>query len=170
MDNEREYKKIKESADSFMEKFYNIEVYGNYNIPDEMPAILVGKYRTPADVFTLLYSTLRRIHFLTDEVLPEPLSIVNKEEKERKKEILYSLKENKLINLFLDENKLCTYKNGVFSLARETGIPIIPYGIKGTYKLGSKIIIKFGEAINFKGCSLDLMDMTLEYKIKKLSE
>ncbi|MDD2392221.1 MAG: lysophospholipid acyltransferase family protein [Bacilli bacterium] len=167
MDDEREYKKIKEASDSFMEKFYDLEVYGNYNIPDEWPAILVGEYQTHADVFTLLYSTLRRICFITKESVPDVLSL---KEIQEQKEILHSLKENKLVNLFLNENQICTYRDGVFSLAREIGIPVIPYGINGTYKLGSKITIKFGEAINFKGCSPELMDKTLEEKIKKLSE
>lgn|SRR5574344_868930 len=169
-DNLKEYKKIKESSDSIMEVFYNVEVYGNYNIPYDYPAILVGNCRTYSDIFTILYSTIRQVHFLSNQVLPEPLGLPVKEQIECKKQILYLMRDNELLNIFLEEKKICQYKDGVFALARETGIPIIPYGIKGTYKLGNKITIRFGEAMCFKNISKEIMEQTIEYKVKKLSE
>lgn len=165
-----EYQKIKKSSDSIMEVFYNVEVYGSYNLPFEYPAILVGNYRSYTDIFTLMYSTTGKINFLTAKSLPGPMSFPLADTIECRKQMLKSLKNNELMNIYLEEKRISKEKEYVFKVAQEVGIPVIPYGIKGTYKLGNKIIINFGEAINFKGCDPEMIEPILSSKIKKLSE
>lgn len=166
---------------------YHPKVINGHYIPKDGSAILAGNHKHNMDPFTVCYSTLRQVHFLakkelfnkwTKGILYQMGGIpVDRKKKDdnAKKEVLESLKSNKLVGIFPEgtHNKtndlIMPFKFGTVSFAQKTNCLIIPFAIKGKYKLFRKgLIIEFGKPIDIKNMTLDDANKLLENKVKEL--
>ena len=147
---------------------HRVKKVGEENIPKEGAYILCGNHTSNWDPVILITCTKRKICFLAKEELFENRFFVllarlfeifpvkrGKQDIQSTKNSLRILKENKLLGLFpegtrhgLEKNG--KVKNGAAYLAIKTGVPVIPIGIKGEYKLFSKIILQYGKPMEFK--------------------
>ena len=90
---------------------------------------------------------------------------------------LRALKEGKPLVLFpqgtrCKDLKFEDFKNGAPFMSVKTGLPIVPVGISGKFKLGGGLKMKFGEPIYPEGYSLsdDMLAKRLYNDIKDLVE
>ena len=138
------------------------------NIPKEGAYILCGNHTSNWDPVILISCTKRKVCFLAKEELHQNKFFVwlakifeifpvkrGKQDIESTKNSLRVLKENKLLGLFpegtrngLEKNG--KVKNGAAYLSLKTGVPVIPVGIKGEYKMFSKITLIYGKPLDFK--------------------
>ncbi len=140
------------------------EIIGKENIPREGRVILAGNHKKPYDVFMLFLSTRRCLHFLAKiELFKGPLNyffkaagIIPVDRSKKNPQALDAardyLNNESAIAIFPEgtTNKtdavLLPFKMGAVKMARDTGAPIVPFTIKGQYKLkGPRPEIRFYE-------------------------
>jgi 1-acyl-sn-glycerol-3-phosphate acyltransferase len=84
----------------------------------------------------------------------------DKKDLESMKAALKVPKENKILALFPEGTRNgmergVTLKNGAMSIALKAGVPIVPVGVKGTFRPFSKVKYKYGKPINFSERGID---------------
>ena len=140
------------------------EIIGRENIPKKGRVILAGNHKKPYDVFMLFLSTRRCLHFLAKiELFKGPLNwffksagIIPVDRSKKNPQALDAardyLNNESVIAIFPEgtTNKtdavLLPFKMGAVKMARDTGAPIVPFTIKGQYKLkGPRPEIRFYE-------------------------
>lgn len=170
-----------------MDILYNIRAEGLDNIPTDTNYILAGNHLHILDAALVakyvdtdlrymvdkkLYKYYLREYFFkklgTFEIDPDKMDI------KAVKEALILAKEYSLV-IFPEgrthelENDI-PFRPGVAGISRLSNLPVVPFGINGTYKPFSDLRISFGEPINFK--KLDIpkkeMDLYLEDTVRKL--
>lgn len=146
----------------FMKSFFRIEIEGETNIPNDGKCILAGNHTNNLDPLLLISSTTRTIRFLAKKELykgifksiflsagtiPVDRSIKDKLAKE---ETIKALNKDSLLCIFPEgtinrtSEIILPFKYGVVSFASKTNSPIVPFTIKGKYKLFRKSVsIKF---------------------------
>lgn len=147
--------------------FYRVEIIGKENIPSEGAAILCGNHLHAFDSVFLIVNTKRKIHFIAKKELfthrfmrwiEKPFGLIpidnKKSDIEAIKKSLKVLKNNEILGIFPEGTrngmaKNVEIKNGVSFFALKTGVQVIPIGIKGNFKLFSKITYNIGEPLNF---------------------
>lgn len=148
--------------------FYRVEIIGKENIPNEGPAILCGNHLHAFDSVLLVARTKRKIHFIAKKELfrhrfmrwiEKPFGLIPIDTKEKSdieaiKKSLKVLKNDEILGIFPEGTrngmaKNVEIKNGVSFFALKTGVQVIPIGIKGDFKLFSKIRYNIGEPLNF---------------------
>ena len=139
-------------------------IKGRENIPKNGRCILAGNHVSNFDVYLVMSSTKRPVHFLAKKELLDTkfknifskmhIIPVNRKEKnpEAIKEAISLLNNDKVVGIFPEgtfhkENLLLPFKPGVIKLASESASPIIPFVIKGNFKFRSKPVIEFGKPI-----------------------
>ncbi len=154
------------------------KIEGKENIPKNGAAVLAGNHTSSFDCFMLMSSTRRCIHFLAkDELFKGPLKYffggagiipVNRRQKDRA--ALSSaenyLKNDSIIGIFpegttkkSEDVTILPFKIGAVKMAYDTDTKIVPFTIKGKYKLFSRTQITF-----YPSVSIDSEDLTAENK------
>lgn len=177
-------------------KIYNrVEIIGRENIPKEGPVIFCGNHKTYMDPPLMVVTGKRKMRFLAKKELYKNKFLallgwafeaipVNRNEKDISaiKTSLKVLKEGNCIALFPEgtRNGMAKgekAKDGVAFFAVRSGAKVVPCGIKGGQKDNRKVIIKYGEALDyseFKGCKdkekLDEITKEIMDKIVELSK
>lgn len=148
--------------------FYRVKIIGKENIPNEGPAILCGNHLHAFDSVLLVARTKRKIHFIAKKELfrhrfmkwiEKPFGLIPIDNKEKSdieaiKKSLKVLKSDEILGIFPEGTrngmaKNVEIKNGVSFFALKTGVQVIPIGIKGNFKLFSKITYNIGKPLNF---------------------
>lgn len=170
--------------------FINAKFVGIENIPNDGRCILAGNHISGLDCFLIVSCTKRNVHFLAKKELMEgsiikkfyfkKMGIIPVDRNIKDKSVIPSservLNEEKIIGIFpegtTEKGKgLLDFKVGAVKIANETGSPIIPFAIKGKYKLFSKrMIIEFDKPIYVKNNNLVLENAKLRNKIKEILE
>jgi len=164
------------------------KITGKDNIPKKGGVIIAANHESYFDFITLYSIVPRPMHFLAGEVffkkkqwawlmkLTKQIK-VDRETKDKSESLRYAisyLKDGKIIGIFPEgtrssDGKLQKAYNGAVKLAIESGVPIVPVGIKGTYEIMSrhdkypgfkKCTLAFGEPIFFNKDSADLTTQT----------
>ena len=161
------YKIVKGILHAFCLVTHRVKKVGEDNIPKDGAYIICANHRSNWDPVILITCTKRKICFLAKEELfcnkffiwlAKIFEIFpvkrGKQDIESTKNSLRILKEGKLLGLFPEgtRNGLAKNgkaKNGAAYLALKTGVPVIPVGIKGKFKLFSKITLNYGKPIYF---------------------
>ena len=164
---------------------YKPKISGKENIPKEGRIILAGNHTNNFDCFLLMSSTKRCIHFLAkDELWKVPKKIffshmglipVNRRKKDPNSLFMAKnyLKHEKVIGIFPEgtvskDGNLLPFKYGAVKMALDTNTKIIPFAIKGKYKLFSKDLqIIFGKEISITK-ELEKENKKLQNKVKEL--
>lgn len=164
---------------------YRIKIIGKENIPEEGPALICANHVHAFDSVIIVAHNKRKINVLAKEELFEKgfmrfLAKVfgiypvkqNSADLGAIKTSLKLLKNKELLLIFPEGTrngmaKGTPIKNGPMTIAIKAGVPIIPIGIKGTFKPFSKITLKIGKPLYFDDYKDQINDKEL---ITKLTE
>lgn len=164
------------------------QVYGKENIPQEGALIFAGNHKHAVDPVMVMSSTKRRVHYMAKEELfkglhgvlfrkiglikvhrgksSNPIAIIEAEK---------ILENGGTIGIFPEgtrnrsKNELLKFRYGAVRLAKKTNTKIIPFAIKGKYKLFRKSVkLEFGEPIDFSEMELEEANRYLENQVLKL--
>lgn len=149
--------------------FFRPKIVGIENIPKDGKIILAGNHTNNLDCLLLISSTKRNIHFLAKKelwdgfkgiifshmgLIPVDRSIHSSEPLKMAEKYL----DNGLCVLIFPEGTtekkgdMLPFKIGTVKLAKDTNTLVVPFIIKGEYKLFSKdLTIKFLKPIEIKG-------------------
>jgi len=145
---------------------FRVRVTGKENIPKEGAFLLCGNHIHAFDGAVLIGFCKRRLRiFAKKEIFKNPFFAwvfrnmgafpVNREgtDMQAYRHTVSSLKEGWPVLIFSQGTRMAQYENaksGVAVFALKTTTPIIPVGISGTYKIGSKMKISYGVPISME--------------------
>lgn len=141
-------------------------VYGKENIPDEGPIIFAGNHIHAFDPIVVMSSTKRIVHYMAkDELfkgihgwLFKKIGLIQIH-RDRKNPVAVLeaesiLKNGGTVGIFPEgtrnktQDELLPFKKGAVLIAQRTNSKIVPFALKGKYKLFRKgIILEFGKPI-----------------------
>ena len=160
--------------------FFTPKIIGSKNIPTEGRIILAGNHTSNFDCLLLISCTKRPIHFLAKKelwkgfkkIIFNNLGLIPVDRKNKNHNALVSAEEyldnEMLIGIFPEgttekEGKMLPFKIGAVKMANDKNSKIVPFVIKGKYKLFSKnLTIEFLKPIKITS--------NLEKEIKKLED
>ena len=146
---------------------YRVKKIGEENIMQPGKYILCGNHIHALDAPLMMVKAKRKIRFVAKEELFKSgvirfLSKVyevikvkrNSADMDAIKEILKALKNGDIVGIFPEGTrngmkKNVSFKNGAAYIALKTGTPVIPVGIKGSFKPFSKVTFNFGKPMDF---------------------
>ena len=150
---------------------------GLENIPHNGSCVLAGNHTSNLDCLLLIAATKRTIHFLAKDSLvkglKKPLFInmgiipVNRKihDKEALNSAIHVLEQQQVIGIFPEAtiNKttsvILPFKIGTVKMASTTNSPIIPFTIKGKYRLFKKsVVLEFYKPYKINNKKNDLTD------------
>ena len=162
-------------------------VYGIENIPKEGSLIFAGNHRHALDPIVVMSNTTRVVHYMAKEelfkglhgILFEKIGLIkihrNKSNPLAVIEAENILKEGGTIGVFPEgtrnrtANELLKFKHGTVVIAKKTNTKILPFAIKGKYKLFRKgVIIEFGKPIDVSKMELEEANEYLRNEVLKL--
>lgn len=162
-------------------------VYGIENIPKEESLIFAGNHKHALDPIVVMSNTNRVVHYMAKEelfkglhgILFEKIGLIkihrNKSNPLAVIEAENILKEGGTIGVFPEgtrnrtENELLKFKHGTVVIAKKTNTKIMPFAIKGKYKLFRKgVIIEFGKPIDVSKMELEEANEYLRNEVLKL--
>lgn len=167
----------------FMKVFYRIEVE-NENVLKNEAFLLAGNHTSVLDPLLIISSTKKHINFFAKKEIFKPIikylfknaGVISVDRKSKNKEAMEEGKKrllnNELVLIFPEgttnkTRELLPFKYGAVSLASKTNSKILPFVIKGKYKLFRKSI----KLIYLNPYSLKSDDLTKENeKLKKIIE
>ena len=169
--------------------FIPYKVIGKDNIPNEGRIILAGNHTNNLDSPLLMRVVNRKIHFIAKKELIEsklgfiyrklgiiPVDRESHNNKESLDKAIECLKNEEVIAIFPEgtfnktEYIVKPFKIGACYLAKESDSCIIPFAIKGEYKLfRRKVVIEFGKPYKIKDKNdLRKENITLTNKVIRL--
>ena len=165
-ENQKLYKIAKAIYSKLLKVLYNPTTKGTKNIPEKGPIIIVGNHKHAFDPIMVMSNTNRTIHYMAKESLfkgihgkiLESIGTIkihrNKSNPIAIKEAEEILKQGGAVGIFPEgtrnrtNQELLKFRHGAVEIAKKTNTPIIPFAIKGDYKLFKKgISIEFGKPI-----------------------
>lgn len=165
-ENHKLYKIAKAIYSKLLKILYNPTTKGTKNIPEKGPIIIVGNHKHAFDPIMVMSNTNRTIHYMAKESLfkgihgkiLESIGTIkihrNKSNPIAIKEAEEILKQGGAVGIFPEgtrnrtNQELLKFRHGAVEIAKKTNTPIIPFAIKGDYKLFKKgLSIEFGKPI-----------------------
>lgn len=146
---------------------FRVEINGKENIPEDGPIIVAGNHVHAFDSVILLVNTKRKINYMAKvelfrhwgmRILEKPFGLIrvnrNQKDIDSMKKAIKVLKNNGAIGIFPEGTRNGMAKNieirpGVAYLTLKGNAKVIPVGIKGTFKLFSKVVYNIGEPLDF---------------------
>lgn len=166
-ENKKLYKKLKIIYSTLLKILYKPTAYGKENIPEEGPIIFVGNHKHAFDPIVVMTNTERIVHYMAKESLfkgmhgkiLENIGIIKiyrtKSNPTAVKEAEEILKQGGTVGIFPEgtrnrtNQELLKFRHGAVAIAKKTNTKIIPFAIKGKYKIFRKeLSITFGKPIN----------------------
>lgn len=165
-ENQKLYKIAKAIYSKLLKILYNPTTKGTKNIPEKGPIIIVGNHKHAFDPIMVMSHTNRTIYYMAKESLfkgihgkiLESIGTIkihrNKSNPIAIKEAEEILKQGGAVGIFPEgtrnrtNQELLKFRHGAVEIAKKTNTPIIPFAIKGDYKLFKKgLSIEFGKPI-----------------------
>ena len=159
---------------TFVKYLYNPTILGKENIPNEGAFIFAGNHRHSYDPLLVIMSTNRIVHFMAKKelfkglqgkiLLKAGLIRVNRSRPNPGvvKRAINFLQKGGVVGIFPEgtrnktEEDLLKFKYGAVSIAQKTNSPIIPFAIRGKYKIfGKELTLEFGKPIYVGDIALD---------------
>ena len=181
------YKICKIIYSVLLKVLYRPTVYGIENIPKEGSLIFAGNHRHALDPIVVMSNTTRIVHYMAKEELfkglhgiifkniglikihrnkSNPLAVIEAEN---------ILKQGGTIGVFPEgtrnrtENELLKFRHGTVVIAKKTNTKILPFAIKGKYKIFRKgIIIEFGKPLDISNMEIEEANEYLRNEVLKL--
>ena len=183
------YKIIRPIITLFFPLLFKPKIIGKENIPNTGAVVLAGNHTHIFDCLLLISSTKRCIHFLAKKELWSGIKKiffanlglipVDRKKKDHRalEEAEKYLNNEKVIGIFpegtteKEKGKMLPFKMGTIKMAKDTNTKIVPFAIKGDYKLFSKnLSIIFGKPIEVKSNDLEVEKERLSACVKALIE
>lgn len=166
-ENKKLYKKLKIIYSTLLKILYKPKTYGKENIPKEGPIIFVGNHRHAFDPIIVMTHTERIVHYMAKESLfkgmhgkiLENIGIIKIYRTKRNpiavKEAEEILRQGGTVGIFPEgtrnktNQELLKFRHGAVAIAKKTNAKIIPFAIKGKYRIFRKgLSITFGKPID----------------------
>lgn len=183
------YKIIRPIITLLFPLLFKPKIIGEENIPTTGAVILAGNHTHIFDCLLLISSTKRCIHFLAKKelwigikkIIFANLGLIPVDRKKKDHRALEEaekyLNNEKVIGIFpegtteKEKGKMLPFKMGAIKMAKDTNTKIVPFAIKGDYKLFSKnLSITFGKSIEVKSNDLEVEKERLGAYVKALIE
>ncbi len=160
------YKVCKIIYTVLLKVLYRPTVIGKENIPEDGAVIFAGNHRHAFDPVVVMTHTKRIVHYMAKEslfkglhgMLFKQIGLIKVYRTKNNPEAIQSavelLKQGGTLGIFPEgtrnktEEPLLKFKHGAARIAKESNSKIVPFAIKGEYKIfRKKLIIEFGKAI-----------------------
>ena len=166
-ENKKLYKVLKVIIKPLLKILYRPKVYGKENIPKEGPIIFAGNHIHAFDPVVVMTQTDRMVHYMAKESIfkglhgkileaigvikvyrtkSNPIAVI---------EATQVLEQGGAIGIFPEgtrnrtQEELLKFRHGAVAIAQKANSPIIPFAIKGKYRLFRKgLIIEFGKPVD----------------------
>lgn len=169
------YKLIRPLITVLFKALYRPVIIGKENIPNSGRIVIAGNHTNNLDCIMLIASTKRCVHFMAkDELYRGPKKIIFKnmgiipvnrrrKDSDSLKKAKEFLEKDMAVGIFPEgtfnrsKNIILPFKIGAVKMAHDTKSRIVPFVIKGKYKLfQKKIKIVFFKPIDVSSDNLDL--------------
>lgn len=163
------------------------QVIGKENIPKEGPLIFAGNHKHAVDPTMVMMSTNRIVHYMAKEELFKGLHgrvfykmglIKINREKANPSAVMEAekiLNKGGTIGIFPEGTRnrtgeeLLKFRHGAVAIAKKTNSFILPFAIKGKYKLFRKsVILEFGRPIDVSNMEIEKGNEYLKNEVLKL--
>ena len=160
------YKVCKIIYTVLLKVLYRPTVIGKENIPEDGAVIFAGNHRHAFDPVVVMTHTKRIVHYMAKEslfkglhgMLFKQIGLIKVYRTKNNPEAIQSavelLKQGGTLGIFPEgtrnktEEPLLKFKHGAARIAKESNSKIVPFAIKGEYKIfRKKLIIEFGKTI-----------------------
>lgn len=146
---------------------YRVRVEGIENVPKDSACIVCGNHVHALDAPALVAVTNRKIRFMAKEELWKSLGFRfmafvfyvfpvkrGKCDTDAIKTSIKLLKSNQILGMYPEGTrngleKGVKPKNGAVTLAIRNNVPIVPFGVEGTFKPFTKVTYRFGKPMDF---------------------
>ena len=146
---------------------YRVKIEGIENVPRNSACIICGNHVHALDAPALIASTSRKIRFMAKQELWKSVGFKfmawifevfpvarGQKDTEAIKTSMKILKSNEILGMYPEGTRNgiergIKPKNGAVNLAIRMNVPIIPFGVSGSFKPFTKVVYRFGEPINF---------------------
>ncbi len=166
-ENKTLYKILKIIYSSLLKILYRPTVIGTENIPDKGHVIFVGNHKHAFDPIVVMTYTKRIVHYMAKEsvfkgihgLLFNGIGLIkvyrSRSNPMAVMEALKILKNGGTVGIFPEgtrnktEQELLKFRHGAVAIAKQANAQIVPFAIKGDYRLFKKgLIIEFGKPLD----------------------
>lgn len=166
-ENEKIYKFFKIIYSNLLKILYKPTAHGTEDIPEEGPIIFAGNHRHAFDPIVVMTHTSRIVHYMAKESLFkgihgkifESIGLIkvhrNKSNLMAVMEAKEILEQGGAVGIFPEgtrnrtKQELLKFRHGAVAIAKETNAKIIPFAIRGKYRLFKKgLAIEFGKPVD----------------------
>ena len=159
---------------TLLKVLYRPKAVGTENIPEEGPIIFAGNHRHAFDPVVVMTHTKRFVHYMAKETLFKgfhgflfnQIGLIKVYRTKNNPEAIESavtlLNDGGTLGIFPEgtrnrtNEELLRFKHGAVTIAKKSNSKIVPFAIKGEYKLFSnKLIIEFGKPIDVSNMELE---------------
>lgn len=186
-ENKKLYKILKIIIRPILKILYRPRAYGMENIPKEGSIIFVGNHKHALDPVVVMTHTDRIVHYMAKESIFKGLHAKILEEigiikvyrtKSNPTAIIEAIKvleQGGTIGIFPEgtrnktEQELLKFRHGAVAIAQKSNSLIIPFAIKGQYKLFRKgLTIEFGKIIDISKMETEEANDYIRNKVLEL--
>ena len=180
---------LKPICNVLLHLLYHPKILGKENIPEEGPIIFAGNHKHAVDPVMVITSTNRVVHFMAKEFLFKgfhgwvfrKIGLIeiykNRSNQLAVIEAEKILKNGGTVGIFPEgtrnrtENLLLKFRHGTVAIAKNTNVPIVPFAIKGKYRLfRNDVSIEFGKPIDVSNMELEEANHFLKEQVQMLLE
>jgi len=174
MGNKSVYKICKIIYSFLLKILFRPKIYGKENIPEQGGLIFAGNHKHALDPIVVMSSTNRMVHYMAKEelfkglhgILYEKIGLIKiHRNKSNPLAVLQAeniLKDGGTIGVFPEgtrnktNKELLKFRHGTVVIAKKTNTKIVPFAVKGKYKLFRKgLELEFGKPIDISNMELE---------------
>lgn len=172
---------------TLLKVLYRPTVIGIENIPESGPIIFAGNHRHAFDPVVVMTYTKRIVHYMAKEslfkgihgFLFEQIGLIKVYRTRNNPQAIENavelLKQGGTLGIFPEgtrnktEEDLLRFKHGAVAIAKEANAPIIPFAIKGEYKIfKKKLIIEFGKPVDVNNMEIEVANDYIRNEVLNL--
>lgn len=166
-ENQKLYKFLKTIYSKLIKILYKPTVKGTENIPQNGAIIFAGNHKHAFDPIMVMSNTKRTVHYMAKESLFKGIhgkifesigTIKVRRNKSNPKAVIEAeeiLKQGGAVGIFPEgtrnrtNQELLKFRHGAVAIAKQTNAQIVPFAIKGNYKIFKKgLSIEFGKPVD----------------------
>ncbi|MBQ3416029.1 MAG: 1-acyl-sn-glycerol-3-phosphate acyltransferase [Clostridia bacterium] len=185
--NDKSYRFYTSIATFLFKVLYKPQVIGKENIPEDESLIFAGNHKHAFDPLMVIMSTKRIVHYMAkNELFKGPVGLIfdkigliriypNKSNQIAVIDAEKVLNNGGTIGIFPEgtrnrtEKELLNFKRGTVRMAKATNTKILPFAIRGDYKLFRKsVVIEFGNVIDVSQMEIEEANSYLKEEVLKL--
>lgn len=185
--NDKLYKFYTSIAIFLFKILYRPQVIGKENIPEDGALLIAGNHKHAFDPLMVIMSTKRVVHYMAkNEVFKGLAGVIfdrigliriyaNKSNQKAVIDAENVLNNDGTIGIFPEgtrnrtKEELLRFKKGTVRMAKATNTKIIPFAIRGDYKLFRKsVVVEFGKPIDVVNMEIEEANQYLKDEVAKL--